>query len=127
MVALSDTMRFKGTLEERNAALDRLERFADLMDSAFRIPGTDTSVGIEALVGLVPGIGDAAGAVVACYVPFEAIRLGAPWTLVLKMFVNILVDAVGGSIPVIGDLFDVVWKANKRNVRLLEEYLDVSE
>lgn len=127
MVALSDTMHFEGTIEEREAALSRLERFADLMDSTFRVPGTNVNVGLEAVVGLVPGIGDAAGAVVACYVPFEGIRLGAPWPLVLKMFGNILIDAVGGSIPVIGDLFDVLWKANQRNVRLLKEYLDVSE
>lgn len=112
------------TTAEREAALDRLRRFANLMDSAFRVPGTNFEMGLEGLVGLIPGIGDFASAVVAFYVPFEAVRMGAPWAKVAQMLFNILVDAVLGTIPVVGDLFDIAFKANNRNVRLLEEYLD---
>ena len=111
------------TTAEQEAALERLRRFAKLLDSAFRVPGTNFEMGLEGLIGLVPGIGDFASAVVSLYVPFEAIRMGAPWERVAKMLLNILIDAVLGSIPIVGDLFDIAFKANNRNVRLLEEYL----
>ena len=111
------------TAAEQEAALDRLRRFAKLLDSAFRVPGTNMEMGLEGLVGLIPGVGDFASAVVSLYVPFEAIRMGAPWAKVAQMLLNILVDAVLGSIPLVGDLFDIAFKANNRNVRLLEEYL----
>jgi hypothetical protein len=111
------------TTAEREEALERLRRFAHLMDSAFKVPGTNFEIGLEGLVGLVPGIGDFASAIVSLYVPFEAVRMGTPWAKVARMFINIIVDAVLGSIPIVGDLFDVAFKANKRNVRLLEEYL----
>lgn len=111
------------TTAEREAALNRLRRFADLMDSAFRVPGTNFEMGLEGLVGLVPVVGDYASAVVSFYVPYEAIRMGAPWAKIGQMILNILIDATLGSIPVVGDLFDVAFKANNRNVRLLEEYL----
>ncbi|PSQ93041.1 MAG: DUF4112 domain-containing protein [Bacteroidetes bacterium SW_4_67_19] len=111
------------TTAEREAALNRIRRFAKLLDSAFRVPGTNFEMGLEGLVGLIPGVGDFASAVVSLYVPFEAIRMGAPWAKVAQMLLNILIDALVGSVPVVGDLFDVAFKANNRNVRLLEEYL----
>lgn len=110
----------------REAALERLRRFAKLMDSQFRLPGIGYSIGIEGLIGLIPVVGDFASAMLSFYVPFEAIRMGAPWARVARMLLNILIDALVGSIPVVGDLFDFAWKANVRNVRILEKYLDRS-
>lgn len=111
------------TTAEREAALKRLRRFAELLDSAFKVPGTNIEMGLEGLVGLIPGVGDFASAVVSLYVPFEAIRMGAPWARIAQMMLNILIDALLGTVPVIGDFFDVVFKANNRNVRILEEHL----
>jgi len=122
---IPDAVAFDGTVEERDAALARLERFANLMDSAIDVPGTDFRLGLEPIVGLVPGVGDFASAVVSCYVPLEAIRLGASPELVFKMLFVILIDAALGSIPVFGDAFDALFKANKINVEMLEEYLGV--
>ena len=123
--AIPDAVAFDGTVEERDAALARLERFANLMDSAIDVPGTDFRLGLEPIVGLVPGVGDFASAIVSCYVPLEAIRLGASPELVFKMLFVILIDAALGSIPVFGDAFDALFKANKINVEMLEEYLGV--
>ncbi|PSQ98475.1 MAG: DUF4112 domain-containing protein [Bacteroidetes bacterium QS_9_68_14] len=111
------------TTAEREAALNRLRRFAELLDSAFTVPGTNFEMGLEGIVGLLPGVGDFASAIVSLYVPFEAIRMGAPYAKVAQMLLNILIDALLGSVPLIGDLFDVAFKANNRNVRLLEEHL----
>jgi hypothetical protein len=122
---IPDAVAFDGTVEERDAALARLERFANLMDSAIDVPGTDFRLGLEPIVGLVPGVGDFASAIVSCYVPLEAIRLGASPELVFKMLFVILIDAALGSIPVFGDAFDALFKANKINVEMLEEYLGV--
>lgn len=93
------------------------------MDSRFGIPGTSWRFGIDGLVGLIPGIGDAAGALVSLYIVAEARRLGVRKSTLFKMVVNIALDAVAGAVPIIGDLFDFGWKANQRNVRLMERDL----
>ncbi len=108
---------------DREAALARVRRFAHVMDSLIDLPGTDFRVGLDALVGLVPVWGDVATALVSCYVPYEAYRLGAPTGVLLRMALNILGDALIGLVPVLGDFLDAVWKANERNVELLEDYL----
>lgn len=111
------------TEAERDAALQRLRRFATLMDSSVRVPGTSVTMGLESLIGLVPVAGDFAGGLLSCYVLFEGWRLGAPVSVLARMIGNILLEVVVGSIPVIGDAFDVAFKANVRNVRMLEQYL----
>lgn len=103
---------------------ERLRAYARWMDAAFRIPGTRIRVGVDSLVGLIPGVGDLAGGALSLYPLLAAARLGAPPSLLLRMGLNIGVDALVGSVPVLGDLFDVAWKANRRNVRLLEEHLE---
>jgi hypothetical protein len=103
--------------------LRRLERFARLLDSAFRVPGTDFRIGLDGLAGLFTGVGDTAGALAASYIIAAAARLGAPRPVLLKMALNVAFDAVLGTIPLVGDIFDFTWKANQRNVRLLEDYL----
>lgn len=88
-----------------------------------RIPGTGIRFGLDPLVGLVPGVGDAAGALVAAYVVLAAARLDVPPSTLLRMLTNIAIDALLGTVPVLGDVFDVAWKANRRNVTLIERHL----
>lgn len=104
----------------------RLEWFAKWSDDIFRIPGTKYRVGLEPLVGLIPGVGDAAGLIVSAYVPIEAWRQGAPWALIGAMLLTIAVDALAGAVPVLGDVFDVTYRANRRNVETLLEWMDES-
>lgn len=100
----------------------RLRKLAWLLDSSIPIPGTRFRIGIDGLIGLIPGLGDAIGALVSSYILAEAARLNAPKTVILRMGLNVLVDTLLGMIPVLGDFFDLAWKANLRNVRLLEDY-----
>lgn len=100
---------------------NKSRKFAQLLDSWFTIPGTNIKVGLDPIVGLVTGIGDLAGASLSVYFMFYATKLGAKYSVLLRMFVNIMGDLIIGMIPVLGDLFDVAWKANLRNAKLLEE------
>jgi hypothetical protein len=103
--------------------IQRLRRLARLWDSSIRIPGTGIQLGLDPLVGLIPGVGDAAGALVASYVVLEAVRCDVPPSTLLRMLANVAIDAVLGTVPVIGDIFDVAWKANIKNVALIEHHL----
>jgi hypothetical protein len=105
------------------AALESARLAARLLDEAIEIPGTSWRIGIDPLVGLVPGIGDAIGAILSLWVLLVGVRLGAPGSVVARMALNVAIDAVVGSVPVAGDLADFAWKANVRNVRLLEAWL----
>ena len=105
------------------ARLKRVRLLSRLLDEQFRIPGMTHRVGLDGLLGLIPGVGDAAGALLSTYILYEAIRLGAPKTVLLRMVANIGIDTVVGAIPVVGDIFDIVWKANKKNAALLQAYL----
>ncbi len=106
--------------EERVARLDAL---ATLLDTAFILPGTNVRFGFDALIGLVPGIGDAITTAISLYIVHEARQLGAPPHLILRMLANVVVDGLVGAVPLVGDAFDVLWRANRRNVRLLREWL----
>jgi hypothetical protein len=105
----------------------RLRRLSYILDRAIPIPGTPYRFGLDSILGLLPGGGDFIGMVISAYIVFEAARFGLPRETLLQMVTNIIVDAVIGSIPVLGDLGDVVWKANAKNVALLEEYLDIPQ
>ena len=105
------------------ARLKRVRLLSRLLDEQFRIPGTTYRVGLDGLLGMIPGVGDAAGALLSAYILYEAIRLGTPKTVLLRMVANIGIDTVLGAIPVAGDIFDVAWKANKKNTTLLHAYL----
>ena len=100
-----------------------IRALARLLDSAVRIPGTNVRVGLDALVGLIPGFGDVAGAAASGYIILAASRLGAPTPVLLRMLLNVATETVVGTVPVIGDLFDVGWRANMRNTALLERHL----
>lgn len=102
--------------------VQRLQRLARLWDAAVRLPG-GIAIGLDPLVGLVPGIGDAAGALVSGYIVLEAARLGVPGATLVRMLANIGIDALLGAVPVLGDIFDVAWKSNLKNVALIERHL----
>jgi len=106
---------------------DKLNRLAWLMDSYFRIPGTQIRFGLDGLIGLIPGFGDALGAVISSHILTQAAQMGVPKSILLKMAFNIGFDAILGIVPVIGDVSDIVWKANQRNVQLLNDYLNQPE
>ncbi len=108
------------------ATFARYRRLAELLDREFRIPGTAIRFGIDPLLGLVPGLGDLAGAAFAVYGIILTRRMGAPRSLQLRMAGNILLDTLGGSIPLLGDLFDIAFKAHIRNARLFERWLEKS-
>lgn len=93
------------------------------MDEGIRLPGTQFRIGLDPIIGLVPGIGDAAGAILAAAILIEAIRRGIPRFTLVRMAANIALDTVLGSVPLLGDLFDAAWKANLRNLALLERHL----
>ena len=100
----------------------RLRRFAVWLDAGIAVPGTSVRFGLDPVLGLVPGLGDAVGALLAGWIFVEAIRLGAPRATLLRIVANIGLDALIGAVPVLGDVFDVVWKANIENVALLERH-----
>ncbi len=108
----------------RSSGLKGLRRLTWLMDEVVRLPGTRLRFGLDPIIGLVPGAGDVAGAVLAGYALVVAARLGATPAVLLRMVGNIALDTIVGTIPVLGDAFDVGWKSNRRNLRLLERYLE---
>jgi hypothetical protein len=112
--------RYEGS--SRRAALDRLDRFATLLDTAFIVPGTNMRFGVESLLRLVPGIGDAAASALSCYLLYEAHRLRVPRLLFVRMLANVLLEGTVGAVPLAGDAFDVFFRANRRNVALLREH-----
>jgi hypothetical protein len=104
---------------QRESEVQRLERLARLLDSSIEVPGTKLTVGVDPLLGLIPGVGDALSLVASVYIVAMGSRLGVPRRTVWRMGLNVAVDAVVGSIPVLGDLFDAGFKANTRNVALI--------
>ncbi|WP_343067738.1 DUF4112 domain-containing protein [Halobellus ruber] len=103
--------------------LARVRRLSRALDSAVTVPRTDIRIGLDPIVGLLPGVGDVVPTAASAYIVAEAAALGVPRATLARMCLNLLVDAVVGSIPLLGDAFDVVWRANDRNVRLLEARL----
>ena len=103
--------------------LARARAVARALDSAIGIPGTKFRVGLDPLLGLVPGLGDVAGAALSGYIVLTGIKLGVSRTVVLRMLANVGLDTVVGSVPLLGDLFDAGWKANNRNVALIERHV----
>jgi len=108
-------------LEKSRSTHLKSRKYAELLDNWFTIPGTKIKVGLDPILGLVSGIGDLAGASLSVYFMFYATRLGAKSSVLLRMFMNIMADLTIGLIPILGDLFDVAWKANLRNAELVEK------
>jgi hypothetical protein len=103
---------------------ERLRFLAWLLDSSIRIPGTRFTVGLEGLIGLVPFLGDLIGVLLSSYIVAEARRLGVSRSVLARMAFNVAVEGVVGLVPFAGDVFDAAWKANQRNVRLLEHWVE---
>lgn len=110
-----------GKRANRNQAVfDQVDHLAWLMDNSINIPIINYRIGLDALIGLIPGFGDAAGLLLSSFIVLQAVRLGAPQATLMRMVLNIGIEALIGLIPVLGDLFDATFKANVRNVRLLQ-------
>lgn len=110
--------------EDIESRVQAIEQLAELMDSQFRLPGTKMRIGVDTLVGLIPGIGDTISLSIAGYIVFQSARLGVGTQRLMQMMINIFVDWLIGLIPIIGDFFDIGWKGNLKNAALLRDYVD---
>ena len=110
--------------EDVARTLQRLRGIANLMDSLVRVPGTSISLGLDAAMGLVPVVGDVLAQAIGAYIVYEARRLGVRKRTLVRMGWNMVIDTTVGSIPLVGDVFDVAWKANRKNLALLEQHLE---
>lgn len=116
----TDPSRFDDELPDDvdEVAVARMRTVARLLDESVRVPGTNFRIGLDPILGILPGAGDTVAAGLSLYIVYEAARLGVSYSTLARMVANVAIDAVGGSVPVLGDLFDAVWKANRRNVEL---------
>jgi hypothetical protein len=108
--------------EKTSSSSRNLERLAWWLDNAFEVPGTRFRIGFDALIGLVPGLGDLVGTALSAYIVAAAARRGVPGSVLTRMALNVGIEAVVGALPLVGDLFDAWWKANQRNVELVRRY-----
>lgn len=111
------------SVDETEILLRRLDRLATLLDAQFAIPGFKTRIGLDPIIGLIPGVGDLVTGGLSIYILMQARRLGLPRHIQARMLANIGLDAVVGSVPVLGDVFDVAFKSNRRNMKLLRRHL----
>jgi hypothetical protein len=112
---------------ERLATLNRIRKLSRLMDTAIRIPGTGFRIGLDPIIGLMPGAGDIISTTFSAYIIYLATRFGIPGKDLRKMLFNIGLEAVVGTVPLVGDLFDAYYKSNIRNLAILEQHLQVAE
>jgi hypothetical protein len=120
------TFRFARPLS-RAERIARLDKLATLLDIAFRIPFTKFRFGVDGLIGLAPGFGDIVTTGLSLWIVHEAYQLGVPRQMILRMLGNVAIDGMIGAVPVAGDVFDVLWRANRRNVRILREHFEREE
>jgi nitrate reductase NapE component len=116
-----------GSASSKHPDIERLSLLADLLDNRFQIPGTSIRFGLDAIIGLIPYAGDLLGLLISGYLLLLLVRNGAGPLLILKMVGNYLLDAAVGAIPVLGDVFDIAFQANSRNVALLIQYYESGE
>jgi hypothetical protein len=105
----------------------RLRRLSYLLDNSIPIPGTPFRIGVDSIIGLIPGVGDLVGGAFSLYIILEAARLGVPRSLIARMGWNVAIDVLVGAVPLLGDLFDAGWKANLRNLALVERHVHLPE
>lgn len=110
--------------QNHDATVEQVESLAQLLDSQFAIPGIGVRVGLDTIIGLIPGIGDTISLGIASYIIAQARRIGARKRVLTKMSFNVFIDWLIGLVPIIGDLFDIGWKSNLRNAALLREEHD---
>jgi hypothetical protein len=109
--------------DDPTSRLRRVRVLAQLLDNSITIPGTGRKIGLDPIVGLIPGIGDLIGAVLSAYIILEAARADVSGFMLVRMVTNVAFDTLLGAIPVVGDVFDAMWKSNVKNVSLLERHL----
>src|SRR5262245_21189984 len=109
---------------ETGQSVARLEALAKLMDGAFVLPGTNIRVGLDGLIGLIPVAGDVISGLISSYLIWEARQLGAPKWLIARMMAYTLLDTVFGAVPLLGDAFDVMFRANMKNMALLRRHVE---
>jgi hypothetical protein len=107
------------------ARIARLRRLAWLIDGAFRLPGSRFRFGLNSIIGLTPAAGDALLTAISLYIVYEARQLGVPKLKLVRMLKNVAIEAAAGAVPVLGDLFDVAFKANLRNLAILEDHFGI--
>lgn len=107
---------------QNNATLRHLDGLAKLMDAQFKVPGTNIRFGLDAIIGLIPGIGDVAGLMVSGYMIIVLASNGASSFVLARIILNVLIDALFGTIPILGDLFDIAYKSNQRNMKLVHQH-----
>ena len=107
--------------------VNQLRRLSQLLDNAIPVPGTKFRFGIDPILGVIPGGGDTVAGALGAYIIVEAARMGLPRGVLGQMVGNIVLDSLAGIVPIVGDLFDVGWKANVRNIALLEKHLHLSK
>ena len=112
---------------ERLVTLNRIRKLSRLMDTAIRIPGINFRIGLDPIIGLIPGAGDLVSTGFSAYIIYLAARFGLPRQVLTKMVLNIGLETVVGSLPLVGDLFDAYYKSNIRNLALLEKHLQVTD
>jgi hypothetical protein len=122
----TSSSRASGGTQDSQAQLVELAKLADFLDTRYRIPGTRLRFGIDAILGLVPGVGDSLAALPALYLIWRARQLGVPKGLMLRMIANVGLDTGFGSVPVAGNVFDLFFKASRRNVALLRRHIERS-
>jgi hypothetical protein len=110
-----------GATLDQAATLKRLRWLANILDTAIRLPG-GFRFGADSVIGLAPGVGDAATALIACYFVYEGHRLGLPRAKLMRMAGNVVLDFALGALPILGDVFDTIFKANIRNLRIIEDH-----
>lgn len=125
-VKMSRSQLSSVTNHPRLTSIQRLRKLSRLLDNAIAIPGTSFRVGFDPILGLIPGVGDFVGTALSAYIVIEAARLGLPKATLGKMVGNILLESLVGTIPVVGDWFDFAWKANTKNMELLEAHVNIS-
>ncbi|BAZ09175.1 hypothetical protein NIES4071_09810 [Calothrix sp. NIES-4071] len=114
-------------ITKRLETLNRIRKFSRLMDTAFGIPGTKFRIGLDPIIGLIPGLGDLISTVISGYIIYLAMQFNLPQEMLTRMIVNVGLEFVVGSIPFVGDLFDAYFKSNIRNLEILEQHLDQVE
>ncbi len=112
-----------GEIQIMDARTRRVRTVARLLDNAITIPGTSWKIGLDPIIGLIPGVGDMIGAVLSGYIVLEAVRAEVPTFTLARMLVNVGIDTLLGAVPAVGDVFDAAWKSNTMNVALLERHL----
>ena len=113
--------------DSRATSIKRLRSLSYVLDNAIPIPGTTYRIGLDPILGLLPAVGDYVGTALSAYIVLQAAQMGASRATLSRMVLNIILETVVGTVPVVGDLFDATWKANAKNIALLETHIDLPQ